>query len=103
MQQQWVMEILLRRSFLALNRFTTATNQASASMGLGTTADNFGMLAVGVNNAAGLGYIVDPTIITIMLMDSIQARIQVLRLSLETETLILQMEEQGTIHPMHLL
>jgi hypothetical protein len=27
-------------------------------MGLGTTADNVGMVAVGVNNAAGIG---DPT------------------------------------------
>ena len=40
---------------MALNRATTATNQAATSMGLGTTADNVAMLAVGVNNAAGLG------------------------------------------------
>ena len=43
---------------MALNRGTTASNQASSSMGLGTTSDNVGMLAIGVNNAAGLG---DPT------------------------------------------
>ncbi|MDC0623477.1 tail fiber domain-containing protein, partial [Flavobacteriaceae bacterium] len=40
---------------MALNRGTSATNQAATSMGLGTTADNVGMLAVGVNNAAGIG------------------------------------------------
>ena len=40
---------------MALNRHTTATNQAATSMGFGTTADNLGMLAVGVNNAAGIG------------------------------------------------
>ena len=40
---------------MALNRATTATNQAATYMGLGTTADNVAMLAVGVNNAAGLG------------------------------------------------
>ena len=39
----------------AINRGTSATNQASSSMGLGTTSDNLGMLAVGVNNAAGIG------------------------------------------------
>jgi hypothetical protein len=44
---------------MALNRGTTASNQASTSMGLGTTSDNVGMLAIGVNNAAGLG---DPTL-----------------------------------------
>ena len=31
---------------MALNRATTATNQAATSMGLGTTADNVAMLAV---------------------------------------------------------
>ena len=40
---------------MALNRATTATNQAATSMGLGTTSDNVGMLAIGVNNAAGIG------------------------------------------------
>jgi len=40
---------------MALNRGTSATNQAATSMGLGTTSDNVGMLAVGVNNAAGIG------------------------------------------------
>ena len=40
---------------MALNRATKATNQASTSMGLGTTADNVAMLAICVNNAAGLG------------------------------------------------
>ena len=39
----------------ALNRATTATNQAATSMGLGTTADNVAMLAVGVNNVSGAG------------------------------------------------
>jgi len=43
------------RSSFAANRFTSAINQASASLGLGTTSDNFGMLAVGVNNASGIG------------------------------------------------
>ena len=32
-----------------------ATNHASAALGLSTTADNFGMLAIGVNNASGIG------------------------------------------------
>jgi hypothetical protein len=49
------------RSSFSANKYTSATNQASASLGLGTTADNFGMLAVGVNNAAGIGDIsIDP-------------------------------------------
>ena len=43
------------RSSFSANKYTSATNQASASLGLGTTADNFGMLAVGVNNAGGIG------------------------------------------------
>ena len=43
------------RSSFSANKYTSATNQASASVGLGTTADNFGMLAVGVNNASGIG------------------------------------------------
>jgi len=43
------------RSSFAANKFTTANNQASSSLGIGTTSDNFGMLAVGVNNAAGIG------------------------------------------------
>ena len=43
------------RSSFSANKYTSAINQASASLGIGTTADNFGMLAVGVNNAAGLG------------------------------------------------
>ena len=43
------------RSSFSANKYTSATNQASASLGLGTTADNFGMLAVGVNNVAGIG------------------------------------------------
>jgi len=43
---------------MALNRGTTATNQASTSMGFRTISDNLGMLAIGVNNASGLG---DPT------------------------------------------
>ena len=30
-------------------------NQASSALGLATTSDNFGMLAVGVNNEAGMG------------------------------------------------
>jgi hypothetical protein len=40
---------------MALNRATKATAQGATSMGLGTTADNLGMLAIGVNNAAGVG------------------------------------------------
>ena len=43
------------RSSFSANKFTAATNQASAALGLATTADNFGMLAVGVNNASGIG------------------------------------------------
>ena len=43
------------RSSFAANKSTTANNQASSSLGLGTTADNVGMVAVGVNNAAGIG------------------------------------------------
>ena len=43
------------RSSFAANKYTTANNQASASLGIGTTSDNFGMLAVGVNNAVGIG------------------------------------------------
>jgi len=40
---------------MALNRATSATNQAATSMGFGTTSDNLGMLSVGVNNLAGIG------------------------------------------------
>ena len=40
---------------MALNRGTQATNKASTSMGFRTISDNLGMLAIGVNNAAGLG------------------------------------------------
>ena len=40
---------------MALNRGTAATNQAATSMGFRTIADNAGMLAIGVNNAAGIG------------------------------------------------
>jgi hypothetical protein len=43
------------RSSFAANKFTSATNQASAALGLATTSDNFGMLAVGVNNESGIG------------------------------------------------
>ena len=43
---------------MALNRGTSATNQAATSMGFRTISDNLGMLAIGVNNAAGIG---DPT------------------------------------------
>ena len=43
------------RSSFAGNRGTKALNQASASIGLGTTSDNFGMLAIGVNNISGVG------------------------------------------------
>jgi hypothetical protein len=39
----------------AFNKYTKATAQGATSMGLGTTADNLGMLAIGVNNAVGLG------------------------------------------------
>jgi hypothetical protein len=49
------------RSSFAGNRGTKALNQASASLGLGTTADNFGMLAIGVNNIYGIGdTLIDP-------------------------------------------
>ena len=41
---------------MALNRGTTATNQASTSMGFRTISDNLGMLAIGVNNEAGIGW-----------------------------------------------
>ena len=40
---------------MALNRATKATNQGATSMGLGTTANNLGMLAIGVNNDASIG------------------------------------------------
>ena len=40
---------------MAINRGTTASNQAATSMGFRTVADNLGMLAIGVNNASGLG------------------------------------------------
>jgi hypothetical protein len=43
------------RSSFAANKYTSATNQGATSLGLGTTADNFGMLAIGVNNTAGIG------------------------------------------------
>ena len=43
------------RSSMSANKYTNAINQASTSLGLATTADNFGMLAIGVNNVAGLG------------------------------------------------
>ena len=43
------------RSSFAANKFTTASNQAASALGIGTTSDNFGMLAVGVNNEAGSG------------------------------------------------
>ena len=43
------------RSSFAANKFTSATNQASSALGIGTTSDNFGMLAIGVNNEAGMG------------------------------------------------
>ena len=49
------------RSSMSANKYTNAINQASTSLGLATTADNFGMLAIGVNNVAGLGDItIDP-------------------------------------------
>jgi len=49
------------RSSFTGNLFTSAINQASAAIGLGTISDNFGMLAIGVNNVAGLGDItIDP-------------------------------------------
>ena len=39
----------------AFNKHTKATNQGATSMGLGTTANNLGMLAIGVNNDASIG------------------------------------------------
>ena len=43
------------RSSFSANKNTAARNQASAAFGLSTTADNFGMLAIGVNNSSGIG------------------------------------------------
>jgi hypothetical protein len=39
----------------AFNKHTKAMNQAATSIGFGTTADNLGMLAIGVNNYASIG------------------------------------------------
>ncbi len=43
------------RSSFTGNKYTSALNQASAALGLSTVSDNFGMLAIGVNNISGLG------------------------------------------------
>jgi hypothetical protein len=43
------------RSSFSANKNTSAVNQASAALGLSTISDNFGMLAIGVNNQAGIG------------------------------------------------
>ena len=43
------------RSSFSANKNTSAINQASAALGLSTTSDNFGMLAIGVNNETGIG------------------------------------------------
>ena len=43
------------RSSFSANKNTSAVNQASTALGLSTTSDNFGMLAIGVNNEAGIG------------------------------------------------
>jgi hypothetical protein len=43
------------RSSFTANKYTSALNQASAALGLSTVSDNFGMLAIGVNNISGLG------------------------------------------------
>jgi hypothetical protein len=47
--------IASREASAAFNKHTKALNQAATSMGFGTTADNLGMLAIGVNNVAGIG------------------------------------------------
>ena len=43
------------RSSFSANKNTSALNQASAALGISTISDNFGMLAIGVNNQAGIG------------------------------------------------
>ena len=43
------------RSSFSANKNTSAINQASTALGLSTISDNFGMLAIGVNNEAGIG------------------------------------------------
>jgi hypothetical protein len=43
------------RSSFTGNKNTSALNQASTALGLSTVSDNFGMLAIGVNNLSGLG------------------------------------------------
>ena len=43
------------RSSFSANKSTSAINQASAALGISTVSDNFGMLAIGVNNEAGIG------------------------------------------------
>ena len=43
------------RSSFSANKNTSAINQASAALGISTLSDNFGMLAIGVNNEAGIG------------------------------------------------
>ncbi|MDC0477553.1 tail fiber domain-containing protein [Flavobacteriaceae bacterium] len=43
------------RSSFSANKNTSAINQASTALGLSTVSDNFGMLAIGVNNEAGIG------------------------------------------------
>ncbi|MDB2322082.1 tail fiber domain-containing protein, partial [Flavobacteriaceae bacterium] len=43
------------RSSFSANKNTSAVNQASTALGLSTISDNFGMLAIGVNNEAGIG------------------------------------------------
>jgi hypothetical protein len=43
------------RSSFSANKNTSAINQASAALGISTVSDNFGMLAIGVNNEAGIG------------------------------------------------
>ena len=43
------------RSSFSANKNTSAINQASAALGISTVSDNFGMLAIGVNNEAGVG------------------------------------------------
>ena len=43
------------RSSFSANKNTSAINHASAALGISTISDNFGMLAIGVNNEAGIG------------------------------------------------
>ena len=51
------------RSSMSANKYTNAINQASTSLGLATTADNFGMLAIGFSGYKNLNAYVFTTMI----------------------------------------